>query len=70
MLLASTSQAKLRIGEEERIVKKGDIYCIPANTPHSGTCIGNEPFIMLDIFFPLRKDFLKKLKNKTKRIDR
>lgn len=43
-------EAKLRIGEEERIVKKGDFYCIPANTPHSDTCIGKEPFIMLDIF--------------------
>jgi len=54
-------QAKLRIGNEERIVKKGDFYRIPKNTPHSDTCIGNEPFIMLDIFYPLRKDFLKTL---------
>lgn len=58
-----SGQARLRIGDEERIVKKGDFYCIPSNTPHSDTCIGNEPFIMLDIFYPLRKDFLKKLKN-------
>lgn len=55
-------EAKLRIGDEERIVKKGDFYCIPSNTPHGDVCIGNEPFIMLDIFFPTRKDFLKKLK--------
>ena len=61
-----SGEAKLRIGEEEQIVKKGDFYCIPSNTSHSDTCIGDEPFIMLDIFFPLRKDFLKKLKNKTK----
>lgn len=55
-------EAKLRIGDEERIVKKGDFYCIPPNTPHGDTCISNEPFIMLDIFYPLRKDFIKKLK--------
>ena len=61
-----SGEAKLRIGDEERIVKKGDFYYIPSNTSHSDTCIGDEPFIMLDIFFPLRKDFLKKLKNKTK----
>ncbi|MFX1277379.1 MAG: cupin domain-containing protein [Promethearchaeota archaeon] len=54
-------KAILRIGDEERTVKKGDFYSIPANTPHSDTCIGNERFIMLDIFFPIRKDFLKKL---------
>jgi quercetin dioxygenase-like cupin family protein len=59
-------EAKLRIGDEERIVKKGDFYCIPANTPHGETCIGNEPFVMLDIFYPSRKDFLKKLKDKKK----
>jgi len=34
-------KAKLRIGDEERIVKKGDFYCIPSNTPHSDTCIGD-----------------------------
>lgn len=55
-------EAKLRIGNEERIVKKGDLYCIPSNTPHSDTCIRNEPFIMLDIFYPIRKDFIKKVK--------
>ncbi|UCD00689.1 MAG: cupin domain-containing protein [Promethearchaeota archaeon] len=55
-------EAKLRIGDEERIVKKGDFFRIPSNTPHGDTCISNEPFIMLDIFYPLRKDFIKKLK--------
>lgn len=57
-----TGEAKLRIGNEERVVKKGDFYYIPLNTPHSDTCIGNEPFVMLDIFYPRRKDFLKKIK--------
>ncbi|NVM37152.1 MAG: cupin domain-containing protein [Candidatus Lokiarchaeota archaeon] len=52
-------EAILRIRNEERIVKKGDFYCIPSNTPHGDTCIGDEPFVMLDIFYPLRKDFLK-----------
>jgi quercetin dioxygenase-like cupin family protein len=55
-------EGKLRIGDEERIVKKGDFYCIPANVPHSDTCIGDEPFVMLDIFYPIREDFIKKLK--------
>ena len=56
-------EAKLRIGDEERIVKKGDFFRIPSNTPHGDTCISEEPFVMLDIFYPLRKDFLKKLAN-------
>jgi len=38
-------EAKLKIGDEERIAKKGDFYRIPANTPHGDTCIGNELFL-------------------------
>lgn len=57
-----SGKAKLRIGDQERIVEQGDLYCIPANVPHSDTCIGDEPFVMLDIFFPKRKDFVKKYK--------
>ncbi len=55
-------EAILRIGNEERHVKKGDFYCIPANVPHGDTTLGNEPFIMLDIFHPVRRDFIEKCK--------
>jgi quercetin dioxygenase-like cupin family protein len=55
-------KAVLRIGDEERVVEKGDFYCIPANVPHGDTCIGDEPFVMLDIFYPVREDFIGKLK--------
>ena len=54
-------KARLRIGDEERVVNKGDFYCIPANVPHGDTCLGDEPFVMLDIFCPVREDFLSKL---------
>lgn len=60
-------KAKLRIGNEERVVKKGDFYRIPANVPHSDTAIGDEPFVMLDIFYPVREDFIEKCKQKLKR---
>lgn len=55
-------KAKLRIGDEERIVQKGDFYRIPGNVPHGDTCIGDGPFVMLDIFYPVRGDFIEKLK--------
>jgi quercetin dioxygenase-like cupin family protein len=58
-------KAKLRIGDVERIVQKGDFYCIPANVPHSDTCIGDEAFVMLDIFYPVREDFIERLKKST-----
>jgi len=54
-------KARLRIGDQERVVEEGDFYCIPAGVPHGDECIGNEPFIMLDIFYPIREDFIEKL---------
>jgi len=59
-------KARLCIGAEERIAQKGDFYRIPANVPHSDTCIGDEPFVMLDIFYPVREDFIEKLKQSPK----
>jgi quercetin dioxygenase-like cupin family protein len=55
-------EAVLRIGEEERRVKRGDFYCIPAGVSHGDTCTSDEPFVMLDIFYPARQDFVEKLK--------
>lgn len=65
--MVCSGKAKLRIGDKERTVKKGDFYCIPANVPHSDTAIGNESFIMLDIFYPVREDFIEKYKQKLMR---
>jgi quercetin dioxygenase-like cupin family protein len=59
-------KAVLKIGNEERIVKKGDFYCIPGEVLHSDTCIGDEPFVMLDIFYPVREDFIEKLNEQHK----
>jgi quercetin dioxygenase-like cupin family protein len=54
-------KALLRIGDEERTVEKGDFYRISAHVPHGDTCIGDEPFVMLDVFCPVREDFIEKL---------
>lgn len=54
-------RALLRIGGEEREVKQGDLYCIPGGVPHGNVCLGDEPFVMLDIFYPVREEFLAQL---------
>ncbi len=56
-----SGKARLTIGGEERLVEKGDFYCIPSGVPHSDVCVGDEPFVMLDVFYPSREDFLAKL---------
>ena len=60
-----SGKAVLRIGDEKKSVKKGNFYRIPANVPHGDTCVGEKPFIMLDIFYPVREDFLQKLSRQT-----
>jgi quercetin dioxygenase-like cupin family protein len=58
-----SGRAILRIGDEEREVSKGDFYCIPAGVEHSDTTLGDEPFVMLDIFYPVRESFVAKCKS-------
>lgn len=60
--IVHAGQAVLRIGDEERLVQQGDFYGIPAGVPHGDTCVGDVPFVMLDVFHPAREDFLAKLR--------
>ncbi|MBU0703895.1 MAG: cupin domain-containing protein [Chloroflexi bacterium] len=53
-----SGRAILRIGDEEREVGPGDFYCIPGGVLHSDTALGDEPFVMLDVFYPAREDFI------------
>ena len=53
-------EAILRVGGEKRRVRKGDLYCIPADVPHGNTTIGDGPFVMLDVFYPIGEDFVEK----------
>ena len=47
---------ELTIGEEKKILKKGDGYYVPPNVIHGCICI--EPGLLIDVFSPLREDFL------------
>jgi quercetin dioxygenase-like cupin family protein len=47
---------ELVIDGEARIIRTGDCYCIPGNTPHSARSV-NGPARALDIFHPPREDY-------------
>jgi quercetin dioxygenase-like cupin family protein len=53
-------RASFRIGNEEREVSRNDFFSIPSNVDHEATCISSEPFIAIDIFFPIRDDMAEK----------
>ena len=58
-----SGRAILRIGDEEREVRQGDFYRIPGGVPHGDTALGDEPFVMLDVFSPGREEFIKMLES-------
>jgi quercetin dioxygenase-like cupin family protein len=47
---------KLLIGDKEYSIKSGDSYSIPANIDHSIIII--EPGEIIDVFTPIRQDYL------------
>ncbi|MCM0649583.1 cupin domain-containing protein [Clostridium swellfunianum] len=47
---------KVTVGEEAKVLKAGDSFYADKNTPHG--VIALEDSIILDIFTPLRKDFI------------
>lgn len=47
---------EMSIGEEKRIIRKGDGYYVPPNVIHGCVCL--EPGILVDAFTPHREEFL------------
>jgi len=48
---------EVTVGDETKIVKKGDSFFIPSNVMHGVICV--EEGILIDVFSPMREDFLK-----------
>lgn len=48
---------ELTIGNEKKLIKKGDGYYVPPNVVHG--CVCKEPGMLIDVFSPHREDFLK-----------
>ena len=49
---------ELTIGDEKKVLKTGDGYYVPPHVIHG--CICMEAGILIDVFSPLREDFLKR----------
>ncbi len=48
---------EVSIGEETQILHIGDVFFVPANAVHGVVCL--EKGLLIDVFNPARKDFLK-----------
>ena len=51
-------QCEFIIGDEKRILGAGEGYVVPSNMKHGGRGIGEETCVLLDVFSPIREDFL------------
>lgn len=47
---------EMTIGDEKKIIKKGDGYYVPPHAVHGCVCL--EPGVLIDVFSPHREDFI------------
>jgi quercetin dioxygenase-like cupin family protein len=57
MTLVMKGKVKFILGTEERIVSAGDVLQFPSNYWHGATML-DEEVILIDIFTPIREEFL------------
>lgn len=48
---------EVQIGDDKKILRGGDCYFIPSDVEHGA--INLEPGILIDVFSPMREDFIK-----------
>ena len=51
-----SGEYELTIGEQTKIVKGGDSFYIPPHVLHGAIC--NKAGILIDVFSPIREDFM------------
>ncbi len=55
--LVMQGKVKFILGDEERIMSAGDVLHFPSNHWHGATML-DEEVVLIDIFSPIREDFL------------
>lgn len=52
----ASGKFEVTIGDEKKSLEAGDGFYIPPNVPHGAVCL--ESGILIDVFSPMREDFL------------
>lgn len=58
LLCILEGECEVTIGEEKTRMKAGDMIHVPPNVMHDLALIGNERVVNLDVFSPIREDYL------------
>ncbi|MBT3233505.1 MAG: cupin domain-containing protein [Calditrichaeota bacterium] len=56
--VVKSGRVRLTIGGASKDLEAGDVFAVPPDVPHRADCIGDEPALVLDIFTPVREDFI------------
>ena len=59
MTIVERGRVLFTIGDEERIAQAGDVLHFPSGSWHGATML-DEEVVLIDIFTPVREDFLKR----------
>lgn len=59
MTLVERGRVRFTIAGEERIAQAGDVLHFPSNLDHGATML-DEEVVLVDVFTPIREDFLKR----------
>ena len=59
ILHITKGRAEVGVGDKTWILGPGDVIVVPPNVPHVLKVVGNEPVINIDVFSPIREDYLK-----------
>jgi len=62
LLYVIEGEGEFQLETQKTKLKAGDIVHIPPNESHGFVAIGNKPLTIIDIFHPIREDFLRKEK--------
>jgi len=63
MTLVERGRVRFIIGDEERVAQAGDVLHFPSGCWHGATML-DEEVVLIDIFTPLREDFLNNRRTK------
>ncbi len=58
LLQILSGSAKVVLGDEVLTLKAGDVVHVPPDLPHSLEVLGDETVMNMDIFSPIREDYL------------
>lgn len=58
LLCILEGECEVTVGEETVVMKPGDMVRIPPNAHHDLAVIGNQTVVNMDVFSPVREDYL------------